>query len=53
MYKKTKNEKIKIRALVGLCKLGSAGGDDYSMRQFAEGSTEKQAVQKVALQPYT
>uniref|UniRef100_A0A672KVU6 Protein unc-45 homolog B n=1 Tax=Sinocyclocheilus grahami TaxID=75366 RepID=A0A672KVU6_SINGR len=45
MYKKTKNEKIKIRALVGLCKLGSAGGDDYSMRQFAEGSTEKLAKQ--------
>uniref|UniRef100_A0A673L594 Protein unc-45 homolog B-like n=1 Tax=Sinocyclocheilus rhinocerous TaxID=307959 RepID=A0A673L594_9TELE len=32
MYKKTKNEKIKIRALVGLCKLGS-------------GSTEKLAKQ--------
>uniref|UniRef100_A0A671PUE1 Unc-45 myosin chaperone B n=1 Tax=Sinocyclocheilus anshuiensis TaxID=1608454 RepID=A0A671PUE1_9TELE len=31
MYKKTKNEKIKIRALVGLCKLGSAGGDDYNL----------------------
>lgn len=78
IYKKTKNEKIKIRALVvsvpkcnksllyvfsfvsgsvclyahtcicplqGLCKLGSAGGDDYSLRQFAEGSTEKLAKQ--------
>uniref|UniRef100_A0A8C7KDY9 Unc-45 myosin chaperone B n=1 Tax=Oncorhynchus kisutch TaxID=8019 RepID=A0A8C7KDY9_ONCKI len=45
IYKKTKNDKIKIRALVGLCKLGSAGGDDYSMRQFAEGSTEKLAKQ--------
>uniref|UniRef100_A0A4W5PP65 Protein unc-45 homolog B n=1 Tax=Hucho hucho TaxID=62062 RepID=A0A4W5PP65_9TELE len=45
IYKKTKNEKIKIRALVGLCKLGSAGGDDYSMRQFSEGSTEKLAKQ--------
>ncbi|XP_075871245.1 protein unc-45 homolog B [Nelusetta ayraudi] len=45
IYKKTKNERIKIRALVGLCKLGSAGGDDYSMRQFAEGSTEKLAKQ--------
>ncbi|XP_012684137.1 protein unc-45 homolog B [Clupea harengus] len=45
IYKKTKNEKIKIRALVGLCKLGSAGGDDYAMRQFAEGSTEKLAKQ--------
>ncbi|KAM7391765.1 hypothetical protein PAMP_022425 [Pampus punctatissimus] len=45
IYKKTKNQKIKIRALVGLCKLGSAGGDDYSLRQFAEGSTEKLAKQ--------
>lgn len=45
IYKKTKNEKIKIRSLVGLCKLGSAGGDDYSLRQFAEGSTEKLAKQ--------
>ncbi|KFV03481.1 Protein unc-45 B, partial [Pterocles gutturalis] len=45
IYKKTKNEKIKIRALVGLCKLGSAGGTDYALRQFAEGSTEKLAKQ--------
>ncbi|XP_029295679.1 protein unc-45 homolog B-like isoform X1 [Cottoperca gobio] len=45
IYKKTKNEKIKIRSLVGLCKLGSSGGDDYSLRQFAEGSTEKLAKQ--------
>ncbi|XP_037536403.1 protein unc-45 homolog B [Nematolebias whitei] len=45
IYKKTKNERIKIRALVGLCKLGSAGGDDYGLRQFAEGSTEKLAKQ--------
>ncbi|XP_058493131.1 protein unc-45 homolog B isoform X1 [Solea solea] len=45
IYKNTKNEKIKIRSLVGLCKLGSAGGDDYSLRQFAEGSTEKLAKQ--------
>ncbi|KAK2505645.1 hypothetical protein MC885_003987 [Smutsia gigantea] len=29
----------------GLCKLGSAGGTDYSLRQFAEGSTEKLAKQ--------
>nr|XP_060612863.1 protein unc-45 homolog B [Anolis sagrei ordinatus] len=45
IYKKTQNEKIKIRALVGLCKLGSAGGTDYGLRQFAEGSTEKLARQ--------
>ncbi|XP_028938654.1 protein unc-45 homolog B [Ornithorhynchus anatinus] len=45
LYKTTENEKIKIRALVGLCKLGSAGGTDYGLRQFAEGSTEKLAKQ--------
>ncbi|XP_017499553.3 protein unc-45 homolog B isoform X1 [Manis javanica] len=45
IYKTTKNERIKIRTLVGLCKLGSAGGTDYSLRQFAEGSTEKLAKQ--------
>lgn len=31
--------------LQGLCKLGSAGGTDYGLRQFAEGSTEKLAKQ--------
>ncbi|XP_067839608.1 protein unc-45 homolog B isoform X2 [Heptranchias perlo] len=45
IYKKSANEKIKIRALVGLCKLGSAGGTDYGLRQFSEGSTEKLAKQ--------
>ncbi|XP_006774258.1 PREDICTED: protein unc-45 homolog B [Myotis davidii] len=45
IYKTTTNEKIKIRTLVGLCKLGSAGGTDYGLRQFAEGSTEKLAKQ--------
>ncbi|XP_051848394.1 protein unc-45 homolog B isoform X2 [Antechinus flavipes] len=45
IYKTTKNERIKIRTLVGLCKLGSAGGTDYGLRQFAEGSTEKLAKQ--------
>nr|XP_025707331.1 protein unc-45 homolog B isoform X1 [Callorhinus ursinus] len=45
IYKTTKNEKIKICTLVGLCKLGSAGGTDYGLRQFAEGSTEKLAKQ--------
>ncbi|XP_012861205.1 protein unc-45 homolog B [Echinops telfairi] len=45
IYKTTQNEKIKIRTLVGLCKLGSAGGTDYGLRQFAEGSTEKLAKQ--------
>uniref|UniRef100_H3B8Z5 Unc-45 myosin chaperone A n=1 Tax=Latimeria chalumnae TaxID=7897 RepID=H3B8Z5_LATCH len=44
-YKKNENDKIRIRALVGLCKLGSAGGTDFSMKQFAEGSTLKLAKQ--------
>lgn len=32
-------------ATQGLCKLGSAGGTDFSMKQFAEGSTLKLAKQ--------
>ncbi|NXW40834.1 UN45B protein, partial [Nyctiprogne leucopyga] len=43
IYNPPKNEKIKIRAL-GPPKLGSAGGTDYGLRQFAEGSTEKLAT---------
>uniref|UniRef100_A0A672P399 Protein unc-45 homolog A-like n=1 Tax=Sinocyclocheilus grahami TaxID=75366 RepID=A0A672P399_SINGR len=31
--------------IFGLCKLGSAGGTDFSMKQFAEGSTLKLAKQ--------
>ncbi|MGH0186123.1 UNVERIFIED_CONTAM: hypothetical protein FKN15_020803 [Acipenser sinensis] len=45
IYKKSKSDKIRVRALVGLCKLGSAGGTDFSMKQFAEGSTLKLAKQ--------
>ncbi|MBN3308929.1 UN45A protein, partial [Amia calva] len=45
LYKKSENDKIRVRALVGLCKLGSAGGTDFSMKQFAEGSTLKLAKQ--------
>ncbi|PIO25521.1 hypothetical protein AB205_0135100, partial [Aquarana catesbeiana] len=45
IYKKNENDAIRIRALVGLCKLGSAGGTDFSMKQFAEGSTLKLAKQ--------
>lgn len=39
----SKNEGIRVRALVGLCKLGSSGGLDASIRPFAEGSTAKLA----------
>ncbi|XP_049797929.1 protein unc-45 homolog B [Schistocerca nitens] len=34
---------VRVRALVGLCKLGSSGGTDASVRPFAEGSTQKLA----------
>lgn len=39
----SKNDGIKIRALVGLCKLGSSGGHDASIRPFSDGSTTKMA----------
>ncbi|XP_051062490.1 protein unc-45 homolog A [Phodopus roborovskii] len=45
LYKCSERDSIRIRALVGLCKLGSAGGTDFSMKQFAEGSTLKLAKQ--------
>ncbi|TRY87256.1 hypothetical protein DNTS_031757 [Danionella cerebrum] len=45
LYKQSQNDQIRVRALVGLCKLGSAGGTDFSMKQFAEGSTLKLAKQ--------
>lgn len=40
---KSKNEHLRIRALVGLCKLGASGGSDASLQPFAEGSTLKLA----------
>uniref|UniRef100_H0WSQ7 Protein unc-45 homolog A n=2 Tax=Otolemur garnettii TaxID=30611 RepID=H0WSQ7_OTOGA len=45
LYRRGEKDSIRIRALVGLCKLGSAGGTDFSMKQFAEGSTLKLAKQ--------
>merc|ERR1712018_250306 len=39
----SKNDHIKVRALVGLCKLGASAGHDASMRPFADGSTSKLA----------
>lgn len=48
-----KNDAIRVRALVGLCKLGSFGGDDASIRPFAEGSTKKlaEACRKFLVNP--
>ncbi|KAJ8888016.1 hypothetical protein PR048_007501, partial [Dryococelus australis] len=37
----SKDDGIRVRALVGLCKLGSSGGTDASIRPFADGSTTK------------
>ncbi|XP_054271467.1 protein unc-45 homolog B isoform X1 [Macrosteles quadrilineatus] len=39
----SKDDSIRVRALVGLCKLGSMGGTDASIRPFADGSTTKLA----------
>ncbi|XP_046608289.1 protein unc-45 homolog B [Neodiprion virginianus] len=39
----SKDDSIKVRALVGLCKLGSSGGSDATIRPFADGSTKKLA----------
>jgi hypothetical protein len=38
---KSANNRIKVRALVGLCKLGSVGGTDASIRTFSDESTSK------------
>ena len=42
LYKST-NDHIKVKALVGLCKLGASGGSDATMRPLADGSTTKLA----------
>lgn len=39
----SKDDAIRVRALVGMCKLGSMGGTDASVRPFADGSTTKLA----------
>lgn len=47
------DEGIKVRALVGLCKLASSGGSDASIKPFAEGSNLKlaEACRRFLLQP--
>ena len=40
---KSKNDHIKVRALVGMCKLGASGGHDATIRPLADGSSEKLA----------
>jgi len=34
----SKSDEIKVRALVGLCKLGSSSGTDASWRPFQDGN---------------
>jgi len=40
---KSKNDHVRVRALVGMCKLGASSGHDASMRPLAEGSNTKLA----------
>jgi len=37
----SKDDSIRVRALVGLCKLGSSGGTDATIKPFADGATTK------------
>ncbi|XP_001600626.2 protein unc-45 homolog B [Nasonia vitripennis] len=39
----SKDDSIRVRALVGLCKLSSSGGTDASIRPFADGASLKLA----------
>lgn len=50
---RSKDEGIRVRALVGLCKLGSSGGLDASVRPFADGATTKlaEACRKFLVKP--
>ncbi|XP_022088916.1 protein unc-45 homolog B-like [Acanthaster planci] len=50
---KSSNDNIKVRALVGMCKLGVAGGTDASIKLFADGATVKLAkeVKRFLLNP--
>ena len=52
MYK-SKDDQIKVRALVGLCKLGASSGHDASLRPFAEGSSTKlaEACRRILIHP--
>lgn len=49
----SKDDAVRVRALVGLCKVGSFGGDDASVRPFADGSTKKlaEACRKFLVNP--
>ena len=40
---KSASDPVRVRALVGLCKLGSSGGTDSAIKPFSEGSSVKLA----------
>ena len=50
---KSKDDQIKVRALVGLCKLASSSGHDASLRPFADGSSGKlaEACRRILIHP--
>ncbi|KAJ3651039.1 hypothetical protein Zmor_017102 [Zophobas morio] len=50
---KSGEDAIRVRALVGLCKLGSSGGSDAAAKPFADGSNLKlaEACRKFLLHP--
>ncbi|RZC39591.1 UNC45-central and/or TPR 11 domain containing protein [Asbolus verrucosus] len=50
---KSQEDSIRVRALVGLCKLGSSGGSDAALKPFAEGSNLKlaEACRRFLLHP--
>lgn len=45
LFRKSESDAVRVRALVGLCKLGASHGGDVSIRSFADGSTIKLAKQ--------
>lgn len=50
---KSSSDAVRVRALVGLCKLGSSGGTDAALKPFQEGSNLKlaEACRKFLLHP--
>merc|ERR1719411_2123738 len=50
---KSKDDQIKVRALVGLCRLASSSGHDASLRPFADGSSGKlaEACRRILINP--
>lgn len=50
---KSSSDAVRVRALVGLCKLGSSGGTDSTLKPFQEGSNLKlaEACRKFLLHP--